>query len=65
MSGSKWIKLDDLRQPGMRRVLEALQQVRAEAAGDGADQASFDLIEQASLAAVELAKRHGGGRLPT
>ncbi len=25
MSGRTWIKLDELRQPGMRRVLEAMK----------------------------------------
>ncbi len=30
MNSSKWMKLDDLRQPGMRRVLEGLLRVRNE-----------------------------------
>lgn len=30
MTSSRWIKLDELRQPGMRRVLDGLSRVRDE-----------------------------------
>ena len=55
MQDGKWIELD-LRRPGTRRVLEALRQIEEEAPG---------LIEEAVLAATELAKGRGsGGRVP-
>lgn len=55
MPDGKWIDLD-LRRPGTRRILEALRQIEEEAPG---------LIEEAALAATELAKRRGnGGRVP-
>lgn len=55
MPDGKWIELD-LRQPGSRRILEALRQIEEEAPG---------LIDEAALAATELAKRRGsGGRVP-
>lgn len=55
MHDGKWIELD-LRQPGTRRILEALRQIEEEAPG---------LIEDAALAATELAKGRGsGGRVP-
>ena len=55
MQDGKWIELD-LRRPGTRRILEALRQIEEEAPG---------LIDEAALAATELAKRRGnGGRVP-
>jgi hypothetical protein len=55
MHDGKWIDLD-LRQPGTRRILEALRQIEEEAPG---------LIGEAALAATELAKARGdGGRMP-
>jgi hypothetical protein len=55
MHDGKWVELD-LRQPGTRRVLEALRQIEEEAPG---------LIDDAVLAATELAKGRGnGGRVP-
>ena len=55
MQDAKWIDLD-LRRPGTRRVLEALRQIEEEAPG---------LIDEAVLAATELAKRRGsGGHVP-
>jgi hypothetical protein len=55
MPDGKWIDLD-LRRPGTRRILEALRQIEEEAPG---------LIDEATLAATELAKGHGdGGRMP-
>jgi len=56
MKNAKWIKLDDLRQPGMRRILDAFKQIEEEAPG---------LVDIAALAAAELAKRRNdGGRVP-
>jgi hypothetical protein len=55
MTDQKWVKLDDLRQPGMRRILDAMRQIKEEAPG---------LIEEALTASIELAKRQNGGRLP-
>ncbi len=56
MADRKWMKLDELRQPGMRRVLDALQQIEEEAPG---------LVSEAAVAAAELAKgRSDGGRMP-
>ena len=55
MHDGKWIELD-LRRPGARRLLEALRQIEEEAPG---------LIDEAALAATELAKGRGnGGRVP-
>ncbi len=56
MQGRKWVKLEELRQPGMRRVLEAMKQIEDEAPG---------LVNEAALAAAELSKaRSDGGRIP-
>jgi hypothetical protein len=56
MRGHKPIKLEELRQPGMRRVLEAMKAIEEERPG---------LVEEAALAAAELAKSRGdGGRIP-
>jgi hypothetical protein len=47
---------EELRRPGMRRILEALKAIKEERPG---------LLEEASLAAGELAKRRrDGGRMP-
>jgi hypothetical protein len=55
MQDGKWIELD-LRRPGTRRILEALRQIEEEAPG---------LIDEATLAATELAKGRGnGGHVP-
>jgi hypothetical protein len=55
MPDGTWIDLDG-RQPGMRRILEALSQIEEEAPG---------LLEEAALAATELSKRRGsGGQVP-
>ena len=51
MQDGKWIELD-LRRPGTRRILEALRQIEDEAPG---------LIDEATLAATELAKGRGSG----
>jgi hypothetical protein len=56
MRDGKWVKLEELRQPGIRRVLEAMQLLEEEAPG---------LIDDAAIAATELAKgRDEGGRTP-
>jgi len=51
MQDAKWIDLD-LRRPGTRRILEALRQIEEEAPG---------FIDEAALAATELAKGRGSG----
>ena len=56
MVETKWVKLEELRQPGMRRVLEAMRLIEEEAPG---------LVDEAALAAAVLAKRRNeGGRIP-
>jgi hypothetical protein len=56
MRDGKWIKLEELRQPGIRRVLEAMQLLEEEAPG---------LLDDAIIAATELTKgRDEGGRTP-
>ena len=55
MQDGKWIDLD-LRRPGTRRILDALRQIEEEAPS---------LVDEATLAATELAKGRGsGGHLP-
>jgi hypothetical protein len=51
MPDGKWIELD-VRRPETRRILEALRQIEEEAPG---------LIDEAALAATELAKARGSG----
>ena len=56
MPDRKWMKLEELRQPGMRRILEAMKQIEEEAPG---------LVNEAALAAAELSKaRSDGGLMP-
>lgn len=55
MSDRKWTKLDDLRQPGMRRILDAMRQLEEEAPG---------LLDEALTASIERAKRRNGGHVP-
>ena len=55
MPDGKWIDLD-VRQPAMRRILEALRQIEEDAPG---------LLDDATLAATELSKtRSDGGHVP-
>jgi hypothetical protein len=55
MQDGTWIDLD-LRRPGTRRILDALRQLEEEAPG---------LLDDATLAATELAKGRGnGGHVP-
>ena len=51
MQDGKWIELD-VRQPGMRRILDALRQIEEEAPG---------LLEDAAIAASELSRTRGNG----
>ena len=55
MSDRKWINFDEVRHPGMRRILEAMRQIEEEAPG---------LLDEAMTASIELAKRRDGGRVP-
>jgi hypothetical protein len=56
MLDGKWAKLDELRQPGSRRILEAMKLVEEEAPG---------LIDRAWFAAAEFQKSSAdGGRVP-
>ncbi len=56
MPKSKWIKLDDLRQPGMRRALEAISFVEREAmtllSASASGNAAFHQPEQNHLSEV-------------
>ena len=47
MADNKFITLQDLRQPGMQRILEAMKAIRDEAPA---------LFDEASIAAQELSK---------
>jgi len=56
MNADKRTNLEESRRPGMRRVLEAMQEIENERPG---------LLEEAMLAAKEIAKSRGdGGRIP-
>jgi hypothetical protein len=56
MRPDKWGEQEDLRRPGMRRILDAMKAIKHERPG---------LVEEASLAAGELAKGRGDGeRMP-
>lgn len=56
MNAEKWTNLEESRRPGMRRVLEAIQEIEDERPG---------LLEEAVLAAKQIAKSRGdGGRIP-
>lgn len=54
MTELKPIKLDDLRRPGMQRVLDALKQVEEEAPG---------LIDKALIASFARSQRRDGGQM--
>jgi hypothetical protein len=51
----KWIKLDELRQPGMRRILDAMKQIEKEAPG---------LLDEALSASIDFAKCSDSGHVP-
>ena len=56
MQDREWMKPEELRQPGMRRIFDALKQLEEESPG---------LVNDAALAAAELSKtRSDGGRMP-
>ena len=56
MQDRKWMKLEELRPPGMRSVLGALKQIEEEAPG---------LVGEVTLTANALSKaRNDGGRMP-
>jgi hypothetical protein len=55
MASSNRSKCDDVRQPGMRSILESMHQIEEEAPG---------LIDKAITASLELAKRRNGGHFP-
>jgi hypothetical protein len=52
MSDRKWIALEELRQPGMRRILEGMKSIKAEAPV---------LVDDASIPAKELSKSRAEG----
>ncbi len=52
MSDRKWIALEELRQPGVRRILEAMKSIKDEAPA---------LFDDASIAAKELSKNRAEG----
>ena len=55
MSEPRWIKLDELQQPGMRLVIDARRQIEEE---------TPSLIDKALTAPTKLAKPHDGGGAP-
>jgi hypothetical protein len=55
MSEPRWIKLDELRRPGMRLVIDARRQIEEEAPRP---------IDEPRTASVELAKRQDDSPLP-
>lgn len=55
MTSRNRLKLEDMRQPGIRSILESMQQIEEEEPG---------LLDRAVTASLELAKRRNGGRLP-
>jgi hypothetical protein len=55
MSDRTLIEPEERRQPGMRRILDAMRELQKEAPG---------LLDEALTASIELAKRRNGGRLP-
>jgi len=50
------MKPEELREPGMRRVLEAMKQIKEESPG---------LLDKASLGASELVRGQNGGGRPS
>jgi hypothetical protein len=56
MSKKKWIKLDELRAPAMRRVIDEMREVEED---------DPNLLDEAVIAAAQLKKQGGdGGRIP-
>jgi hypothetical protein len=56
MSKKKWIKLDELRAPAMRRVIDEMREIEED---------DPNLLDEAVIAAAQLKKSGGdGGRIP-
>jgi hypothetical protein len=56
MSKKKWIKLDELRAPAMRRVIDEMREIEED---------DPNLLDEAVIAAAQLKKQGGdGGRIP-
>jgi hypothetical protein len=56
MSKKKWIKLDELRAPAVRRVIDEMREVEED---------DPNLLDEAVIAAAQLKKQGGdGGRIP-
>jgi hypothetical protein len=52
MADTKWTKLSELQQPGLRRILDALRTVEEESPG---------LLVRVTVAATEISKSRGEG----
>jgi hypothetical protein len=56
MSKKKWIKLDELRAPAMRRVIDEMREIEED---------DPNLLDEAVIAAAQMKKQGGdGGRIP-
>jgi hypothetical protein len=56
MSEKKWIKLDELRAPAMRRVIDEMREIEED---------DPNLLDEAVIAAAQMKKQGGdGGRIP-
>ena len=55
MSDRNRINRDELSQPGMRRILEAMRQIKEEAPG---------VLDEGLTASIELPKQRDGGHVP-
>jgi hypothetical protein len=56
MSKKKWIKLDELRAPAMRRVIDEMREIEED---------DPNLLDEAVIAAAQMKKQGGdGGRMP-
>jgi hypothetical protein len=56
MSKKKWIKLDELRAPAVRRVTDEMREVEED---------DPNLLDEAVIAAAQMKKQGGdGGRIP-
>ena len=56
MSEKKWIKLDELRAPAVRRVIDEMREIEED---------DPNLLDEAVIAAAQMKKQGGdGGRIP-
>jgi hypothetical protein len=56
MSKKKWIKLDELRAPAVRRVIDEMREIEED---------DPNLLDEAVIAAAQMKKQGGdGGRIP-